>query len=286
MLCKIAIRSFCNWYPIILPEIQRLMYICPEYRKMIYHYKDAPIFYQITGEGPVVVLLHGFLESSSMWQGLIPTLETSKKVILIDLPGHGQSGNFSEVHAMELMASVVFSLLKHLKIDRIELIGHSMGGYVGLAFLEAYGGMVDKFTLLNSTTLPDSEVQKQNRDRAARLISENKKSFINNIMNVLFIPTAQQSYRNEIAKLKDEAQSFSEKGIIAATLGMKQRPDRTAVLKQFNNEKVIICGDVDPVVPLTSSKAIAAATQARLEVLKGGHMSWVENLEELVNLCT
>ena len=253
---------------------------------MIYHYKEAPIFYQIYGQGPVVVLLHGFLESSKMWHGLIPTLQNSKKVIAIDLPGHGQSGNFSKVHTMESMAAVVFLLLKYLDVDKIELIGHSMGGYVGLAFIEAYGGMVDKFTILNSTTLPDSEVQKKKRDRAARLISENKKTFVNNIMNVLFIPSAHESHGKEIAALKREAQSFSEAGIIAATLGMKERPDRTAVLKAFNKEKVIICGDEDPVIPLGTSKALAATTQARLEVLKGGHMSWLENHQEFVNLCT
>ncbi|MEM7084805.1 MAG: alpha/beta hydrolase [Bacteroidota bacterium] len=263
-----------------------LIYICPEYRKMIYHYNETPIFYSISGKGPVLVLLHGFLESSTMWSKLIPSLSLNKTVLTIDLPGHGKSGCLATTHTMEMMAEVLYALLNHLQIERASLIGHSMGGYVGLAFLESYGQKVEGFTLLNATTREDTLEQKRNRDRAARIVSENKEVFIGNMMNLLFTESLHRNYASEIAKLKKEAMGFSTKGIVATILGMKHRPDRTKVFRNFKGEKLMICGDKDLVVPISASKTIAASTNSKLTILKGGHMSWIENSAELLNLCT
>ena len=252
---------------------------------MIYHFNETPIFYTISGKGPHLVLLHGFLESSTTWSQLVPHLSLTRTVLTIDLPGHGKSGCLAPTHSMELMASVIHDLLVHLQIENASLMGHSMGGYVGLAFLEAYSPNVEEFTLLNSTTRKDSIEQQRNRDRASRLVSENKEVFIGNIMNLLFIESSQRQYASEIAALKKEAIGFSTEGIIAATQGMKIRPDRTEVLRKFTGKKVIICGDQDPVVPVSVSEEIAAKTNSKLIVLNGGHMSWIENLADLLKLC-
>lgn len=272
--------------PNLLLGMELLVYICPEYRKMIYHYNETPIFYSIAGEGPVLVLLHGFLESSTMWSLLVPSLSLRKTVLTIDLPGHGKSGSLASTHSMEMMADVVNALLDHLQIAKASFMGHSMGGYVGLAFLEANAQKVETFTLLNSTTRADTFEQKRNRDRAARIVSKNKEVFIGNIMNLLFIERSHRLYASEIAGLKKEAMGFSTEGIIAAIQGMRDRPDRTDVFQNFSGEKLIICGDEDPVVPLSISKEIAAATNSTLKVLTGGHMSWIENFEQLLKLCT
>lgn len=266
--------------------MELLVYICPEYRKMIYHYNETSIFYTISGKGPVVVLLHGFLESSTMWTRLVPHLSVHKTVLAMDLPGHGKSGCLGGTHSMELMAEVVNSLLDHLQIESANFIGHSMGGYVSLAFLEAYAQKVTGLTLLNSTTRKDSVEQKRNRNRAVRIISENKKVFINNIMNLLFMDSSHERYASEIASLKKEAMDFSTEGIIATIRGMRDRPDRTEVYKNYEGDKLIICGDKDQVVPVSISKDIAITTNSKIKILNGGHMSWIENSEEMLKLCT
>ena len=253
---------------------------------MIYHYNEVPIFYTISGKGRTLVLLHGFLESSTMWSSYVPSFSLHRTVLTIDLPGHGKSGCLAPVHSMEMMADMVYALLHHLQIDKASFMGHSMGGYVGLAYIEAYGLEVEGLTLLNSTTRKDTLEQKRNRDRATRIVLENKGVFIGNVMNLLFIESSHQLYSTEIAALKKEAMGFSTEGIIAATQGMKDRPDRTDVFQNFKGEKLIICGDEDPVVPISVSKDIAAATNSRLIVLNGGHMSWIENFGELLKLCT
>ncbi|MEM1003627.1 MAG: alpha/beta fold hydrolase, partial [Bacteroidota bacterium] len=100
---------------------------------MIYQYQGIQVYYEVIGQGESLVLLHGFLESTKMWQPLVAEFKHSHQVISIDLLGHGQTGCIGYVHKMEDMAEMVLSLLKELKISNAKFIGHSMGGYVALA---------------------------------------------------------------------------------------------------------------------------------------------------------
>ncbi len=145
---------------------------------MIYPYKNIPIYYETFGKGPAIVLLHGFLESSTMWKPLIPQLSKNNLVVTIDFPGHGKSGVISEIHSMELMAEVVDEIIQQLQISTATFIGHSMGGYVALAYTELFSEKVEKLILLNSTPVSDSEERKENRDRALKVIDKNPQAYI------------------------------------------------------------------------------------------------------------
>ena len=101
-------------------------------------FQKKNIFYTDEGTGKVVVLLHGFTESQKIWKNFAKKLSAKYRVITIDLPGHGKSESPGAVHSMELMANVVFAVLKKLKAGKCMMIGHSMGGYVTLAFAEKY----------------------------------------------------------------------------------------------------------------------------------------------------
>jgi len=101
-------------------------------------YKNIPINYAFKGKGSAIVLLHGFLENSSMWKGIILGLSKRNKVITVDLFGHGKTENLGYIHTMEEQATMVRSVLKSLNIRKATLIGHSMGGYVALAFAELF----------------------------------------------------------------------------------------------------------------------------------------------------
>src|SRR5690554_4835033 len=145
---------------------------------MIFNFKNTPIYYNVVGEGRATVLLHGFLESSKMWAPLIPELSRNRQIIMIDLPGLGESGVISETHSMELMAEVVDSILEYLHVSTATFIGHSMGGYVTLACAEMFPDRVEKIVLLNSTAIADSEERKANRDRAIKIIDRSPKAYI------------------------------------------------------------------------------------------------------------
>ena len=104
---------------------------------------------------PSLVLLHGFLEDSRMWEHLVPHLSSQRHIVAVDLPAHGKSPLFQEVHTMEFMAACVLETLDELGLERVAMLGHSMGGYVVLAFAEAYPDRLDQFALFYSTPEDD-----------------------------------------------------------------------------------------------------------------------------------
>ena len=118
---------------------------------MIIDYKNIKIHYTVSGAGKTIVLLHGFLETSSMWKDLEPEFARTHQVVCIDLLGHGQTDSLGYVHAMEDMADAVFAVLRHLKIKNAKVIGHSMGGYVALALAEQQPQLFEGLCLMNST---------------------------------------------------------------------------------------------------------------------------------------
>ena len=105
---------------------------------MIARFKKSSIHYSVTGKGKCIVLLHGFLLNTDIWSDLIPLFSKKNKIIAIDIPGHGKSDCIEEICTMELMADIVNFILVENNLKTTSLIGHSMGGYVSLAFLEKY----------------------------------------------------------------------------------------------------------------------------------------------------
>ncbi|RDK88216.1 alpha/beta fold hydrolase [Marinirhabdus gelatinilytica] len=251
---------------------------------MIFHYNNSSIYYTAQGSGPTIVLLHGFLESSTMWEQIVPTLVSKRKIITIDFPGHGASDAIAEEHTMELFAEVVFTLLDHLQISTVTLIGHSMGGYVAMAMAEAHPERIEKLVLLNSTPAADSEERKLNRARALKLVPKAKEAFVSMAITNLFTEVSRQKLQPEIESLKTEALQMTAQGITAAIAGMKNRKDRTEVLKSFTSPKFMICGTEDPILTFQECKSIANTSDCRLFELESGHMSHLEKFQEIVKI--
>ncbi|NQY06682.1 MAG: alpha/beta hydrolase [Flavobacteriaceae bacterium] len=245
------------------------------------HHKGAIISFSDEGSGSVLVLLHGFLENSSMWNQLKPKLIERYRVISIDLLGHGKTECLGYVHSMEQMAEAVEAVLHHLKIRRSVFVGHSMGGYVALAFAEKQPDSVKGLVLLNSTTRADSKERKINRDRAIKAVKVNHKSFVRMAISNLFRPKNRTIFSEAIKVVKKEALQTPLQGIVAALEGMKIREDREALLHFSPYQKLMIIGKKDPV--LNFEESIEQANQAGIEtvILPDGHMSHIENHEEV-----
>lgn len=250
---------------------------------MIFPYNNKHIYYETAGQGPAVLLLHGFLENASMWNPVVNLIQSRFTIVRLDLPGHGRSDVYSEIHSMEFMAEVVRDLLKSVGIDSISIVGHSMGGYVGLAYLEKYPEMVRQIVLLNSTPYADTPERKINRERALALIPENKELFISVSISNLFAEDTREEFSEEIKKLQKEANEIPTSGILAAIRGMKDRKDRAGVLKNFPGNKILICGTKDTVVPFEDSKRAATYTNSTLVSVASGHMTLIENVKESMN---
>ncbi len=236
----------------------------------------------VTGEGAAVVLLHGFLESSTMWQPLVAVLSKKNKVICIDLPGFGKSPCAAEIHTMEFFAKRVKKVLDALKVQNILLMGHSMGGYVSLAFTQLFPEKVNALFLLNTTTHPDLPERKKQRNQAIKLAQENKERYVSLAINNLFTAKAKALFPEEIKQLKTEAKTFPLCGITAALLGMKQRKDRTQLLNNLTIPAFLLAGKEDPLIPYRESKKMAEIAGLKLYTLSGGHMAMIENKDEVV----
>ena len=247
-------------------------------------YKNIQIAFTVEGKGETIVLLHGFLESSTIWKNVVSALKETHQIIAIDLLGHGKTEKLGYIHSMETMAETVYAVLSELKVEKASIIGHSMGGYVGLAFAEKFPQQLEKLILLNSSTVADSEERKENRDRAKRLVKQNKQAFISMAIKNLFTDENRNALRAEIDALVEEAVQLPEEYIIASIEGLKNRKDRTEVLQQYLGEKIIIAGKNDPVVPFKEIEAIAEKTNSTFISFEDGHMSYLENEEELLKV--
>ncbi len=248
---------------------------------MILQHKGIPVFYSDTGQGDVVILLHGFLENSSMWNQLIPELAQKNRVVAVDLLGHGETGCVGYIHTMEMMAEAVKAVFDHLKIIEARIIGHSMGGYVALAFAELYPEKVNGVCLMNSTAVADSEERQINRDRAIIAVKQNHKAFISMSVSNLFAPENRERLATEIGTVKKEALKMPLQGIIAALEGMKTRKDRSVFFKDATFDKLLIVGRKDPVLDYDTLMKEFSDTDIKIVEFPYGHMSHIENYQEL-----
>ncbi len=244
-------------------------------------YKNTKISYSDTGKGTAMVLLHGFLENQTMWQDLVPELSKRNRVITIDLLGHGETECLGYVQTMEDNAEVVQAVLSRLRIRKAVLVGHSMGGYVALAFAELFPEKMKGLVLLNSTSKEDSSEKKQNRDRAIKAVKKEYETFIRLSIANLFNPDNRERLQEEIESVKIQALKTPLQGIVASLEGMKIRKDRTFVLQTTNYPKVLILGKKDGVLNYEDNLKQIENTDTQLVSFPDGHMSHIENLEEL-----
>jgi pimeloyl-ACP methyl ester carboxylesterase len=247
-------------------------------------YKNTKVAFTDSGKGTAVILIHGFLENQKMWQDFVPILSLKNRVITIDLLGHGETECIGYVHTMEENANIVQAVLQYLKIRKSILIGHSMGGYVGLAFAELYPENVKALVLLNSTSRADSNEKKQNRARAIKAVKQDYETFVRLSIANLFSPDNREKFGTEIENTKIEALKTPLQGIVASLEGMKIRADREVLLYFTPYKKLLILGKKDPILNYSETANQVENSNTELITLPDGHMSYIENKEELLKI--
>lgn len=227
-------------------------------------------------------MLHGFLENKKMWDAFVPEFSKKNRVITLDLLGHGSSESLGYVHSMEDNADVVHAVLAELRIRKAAFVGHSMGGYVALAFAELYPENVKGLVLLNSTARADSDERKINRDRAIKAVKQNYANFVRLSIANLFSENNRERLAFEIEQVKEEALKTPLQGIVASLEGMKIRKDREVLLHFSTYPMMLILGEKDPVLNYQESLEQIEGTNVALKTFPDGHMSWIENQNELI----
>ena len=245
--------------------------------------ENCTLRYRDKGKGNTVVLLHGYLESIETFETFANDLSRLARVISIDLPGHGLSDLKAENCSIDEMAISVDRLAEHLKLEKINIVGHSMGGYVALAYADLFTNKLESFCLFHSTPNPDTEEKKANRKREIELVKQGKKELIckTNIPNT-FSNNNQKKFAHEIERVTQIACNTQENGIIAALEAMMNRPDRNHVVKALDMPKVSIIGKMDNFIPFEVAGEIAKNNNLTPFVLKtSGHMGFIEQRQEM-----
>ena len=245
-------------------------------------FKNANISFSDVGKGTAVVLLHGFLENSTMWKDVIPPLSKRNRVIAIDLLGHGKTDCLGYVHSMEVFAASIQAVLQHLKIRKYILVGHSLGGYISLEISKTNSNQIKGLCLVNSTSNEDSKDRKNLRIRANKMIQNNFTNMVRMSFSNLFGEESKIQYKEALASALKEALKTPLQGYIAGQEGMRIRENTQDVLRNNSFKKLLIVGKQDPVLDFKTSMLEAEETNSEIIVFPSGHMSHIENKEALV----
>lgn len=239
---------------------------------------NKTLFYYEIGSGFPIVLLHGYLESNLIWSDFATSLSKKYRVICLDLPGHGKSEPF-EHQSVEIMANSVYELLKYLKIERVILIGHSMGGYVTLAFAEQFSKILKGFCLFHSHPFVDNNEKKLNRLQEIELVKKGKqKLIINSSIPKMFAAKFFEQHKPLLEKSLNIALNTTKEGMIACINSMMERNDKTAFLINSKLPVLWISGKYDEYFSYHEMLILAKKNkQIQAEILQNsGHMGMVE----------
>jgi pimeloyl-ACP methyl ester carboxylesterase len=237
------------------------------------------IHYHLLGKGECVVLLHGYLETLEIWSDFANELSKSYQVLTIDLPGHGRSEVLSDCDSVERMATCVREILNHHEISKAVIVGHSMGGYVALAFAELFPDHTAGFCLFHSTPYPDSDQKKLSRNvEIERMNNGEKVSIIDGSIPLRFATGNLMKLQKEVDWAKLIASDISDNGVMLALKAMLVRPDRNHVIRNAIYPTMMIFGTLDNHIPLSVAIELADRHKKTRTVYlnNSGHMGFIE----------
>jgi pimeloyl-ACP methyl ester carboxylesterase len=243
--------------------------------------------YSVAGTGQPVVLVHGFAEDSNVWIEQLTALAENYLLIIPDLPGSGLS-ELQEDMSIEGMAEYVKNIVDHelpnqKQENSIIMIGHSMGGYITLAFAEKYAARLQAFGLFHSTAFADGEEKKAARRKSIEFIqTHGSYEFIKQSTPNLFTEDYRIKNSAALADMIARYANFDQRALVAYYEAMIQRPDRTAVLRLFNKPVLFLIGKNDKAIPFEDSMKQCHIPQlATVDILEASaHMGMWEEKEK------
>jgi pimeloyl-ACP methyl ester carboxylesterase len=244
-------------------------------------YNNNRLCYYTSGQGPALVLLHGFGEDSSIWENQVANLAENYHLIIPDIPGSGLSAPLEGNPSIEDFAEAVKAVLMKENITACTMLGHSMGGYIAMAFAEKYPAVLNGLGLIHSTAFADSDEKKMARAKSIDFIRANGAySFLKTSIPGLFSSEFTKSHNAVIEALVEKATSFSDAAIIGYYMAMINRPDRSTVLTSFEKPVLFIAGIYDNAVPFEQSlKQFHLPVQAHIHILRhSAHMGILEDI--------
>jgi pimeloyl-ACP methyl ester carboxylesterase len=238
------------------------------------------------GNGTPILLLHGFPFNQDIWKEFSEKLSKSLRVITIDLPGFGRSSiEQTKPFSIEYVARVIIDWIRAKGLGRLVLVGHSLGGYVALSMAEQQANLFQGLVLFHSTALADSEEKKQSRNKVLDFIENNG---VHAFTSSFILPLYADQKHPSINKVREIATQTEKETVILYTQAMRDRKDRTAVLREFPSRILFIAGEKDQAIPKESVEKQASLNKlSSVHIMAGvGHMGMFENPQEAIDVIT
>jgi pimeloyl-ACP methyl ester carboxylesterase len=249
----------------------------------IISYQEINIYYRIYGKGKPIIFIHGFGEDGDVWQNQITFLQENFLVIVPDLPGSGRSSMLTGDNiSIDDYATVIKTILQEEKIVTCAMIGHSMGGYITLAFAEKYPDMLDGFGLVHSSAFADNNTKIETRKKSIDFIKlHGSGAFLQTSIPTLFYNTV--TSKKEIAYLIDKGSNFLLDSLVQYYEAMIARLDRTTVLKTFTKPILFIIGLHDQAILYNDSlQQTYLPSHAYINILReSAHMGMQEEKDKV-----
>ncbi|MEI5907238.1 alpha/beta hydrolase [Bacillus spongiae] len=242
---------------------------------------DGGLAYYDRGEGEVVLLLHGFCGSSAYWDELVPLLD-SHRVITVDLTGHGKSRFQQGLLSIEAMANDIYQLSQELTLPPFHLFGHSLGGYITLAYAEMYEKSLKSFGLIHSTAFPDSEDAKEKRLGDIQNIELNGMvPFTNSLVQKLFSNESNPHFNEWKRKAIEIGLMTHSEAAQAMLIAMRERIDRRMTIVHAKVPVLLVAGEKDRIIPVDKVYTSNHPHVKRVLLKESGHMGMVEEADLL-----
>lgn len=232
------------------------------------------------GQGVPLVLVHGFPFDGSIWREQLEEVGNEARVIAVDLPGFGQSQALpGEDVSIDDYADAIARWANEAGIDKLAIAGHSMGGYVALAFARRHPQMLAGLGLVATRPGADTEQARQGRYKLIEEVKQRGQQAVVDSMLPRLVSERTRQERPEVAdQVRDVMLRQSSQAMIAAMRAMSNRPDSTPSLGQIQVPTAVIGGADDAIIPAADEDLMATtipgATQVRID--GSGHMPMLE----------
>lgn len=222
--------------------------------QLFLHLHQNKISYYNEGKGKIIVLLHGFGEDKNIWQNQIDLLKPKYQIIIPDLPGSGNSSLLEGNNiSIDDYANWLFKFINHVvpPQQKIILLGHSMGGYITLAYAKKYSKTLTAFGLIHSTAFADSEEKKEVRKKGIEAIKEyGSYVFLKNTIPNLFSKQFKATQKGKVEALIEKGKEFTSIALQQYTKAMMNRKDATEILIKTDLPVLFVMGTEDIAAPL------------------------------------
>lgn len=243
---------------------------------------STQLSYRVSGSGAPVVFLHGFGEDGNIWYPFVQPLEKTYTLLVPDLPGIGLSKADTEAITLEAAAAQIKIMLDEEDIPECSMIGHSMGGYISLAFAEQYGHMLSRLGLFHSSAFADSDEKKMARKKNIQFIEKHGAlKFQQQTLPNLFSENTRRSNPSVVNETISRYQHLAADSLIHYTQAMMQRPGREHVLSDFPNPVLFLLGEHDTAIPIEQGLRQCHIPQLSYIYIAAhsGHMGMLEEPE-------